>query len=64
MSTEPESGELQGCGEAFICCLSQGQSVLPEPRIGTARLKADTRRKGKITLNVQKDHVRVFMILF
>lgn len=64
MSPEPESGALQGCGEAFICCLSQGESVLPEPGTGTARLKADKRRKGKITPSVQKDCVRLFMILF
>ena len=49
MSTEPESGALQGCGEAFICFISQRASVLPEPRTGTTRLKAHKRRKGKIT---------------
>lgn len=50
MSTEPKSRALWGCGEPFICCLSQAESVLPGSRTGKARLKAEERRKGKIIL--------------
>lgn len=51
------------CGEAFVCCLSQGESVLSGPRIGTARLKAEKRKKEKYT-SARKDCFQHFRILF
>lgn len=49
MGAEPKRGARWSCGEAFVCCLSRGESVLSGPRIGTARLKAEKRKKEKYT---------------
>lgn len=63
MGAEPKRGALWSCGEAFICCVSQGESVLSGPRFGTARLKAEKRKRERYT-SVPKDCFQHFTILF
>lgn len=62
VGAEPKRGTLWSCAKAFLC-LNQGQSLLSGPRIGTARLKTEKRKKERYT-NVQKDCFQHFMILF